>query len=53
MLLERLSPALLHAVATTVSDADLRFSCLKVMSDLLALLLDFNADGESLQGSTV
>ena len=48
MLLERLLPALLHAVATTVFDADLRFSCLKVMSDLLALLLDLNADGESL-----
>ena len=48
MLLERLLPALLNAVATTVSDADLRFSCLKVMSDLLALLLDLNADGKSL-----
>ena len=48
VLLERLLPALLDAVATTVSDADLRFSCLKVMSDLLALLLDLNADGKSL-----
>ena len=46
VLLERLLPALLNAVATTVSDADLRFSCLKVMSDLLALLLDLNANGK-------
>ena len=56
MLLERLLPALLNAVAASSSDADLRFSCLKVMSDLLALLLDLNADGESLtlqQGLTL
>lgn len=48
VLLERLLPALLNAVATSASDADLRFSCLKVLSDLLALLLDLNADGDSL-----
>ena len=47
MLLERLLPALLHAVAACGHDADMRFSCLKVMSDLLALLLDLNADGEA------
>lgn len=47
VLLERLLPALLHAVAACGHDADMRFSCLKVMSDLLALLLDLNADGEA------
>ena len=46
VLLERLLPALLHAVAACGHDADMRFSCLKVMSDLLTLLLDLNADGE-------
>ncbi len=45
VLLERLLPALLSAVATSGADADMRFSCLKVMSDLLALLLDLSADG--------
>ena len=45
MLLERLLPALLSAVAMSGGDADMRFSCLKVMSDLLALLLDLSADG--------
>ena len=47
VLLERLLPALLHAVAACGHDADMRFSCLKVISDLLALLLDLNADGEA------
>ncbi len=45
VLLECLLPALLSAVARSVADADTRFSCLKVMSDLLALLLDLSADG--------
>lgn len=47
MLLERLLPALLSAVASSKADADMRFSCLKVMSDLLALLLDLSADGDA------
>lgn len=44
--MERLLPALLSAVASSKADADMRFSCLKVMSDLLALLLDLSADGD-------
>ncbi len=47
VLLERLLPALLHAVAACGRDADMRFSCLKVLNDLLALLLDLNSDGEA------
>ena len=47
VLLERLLPALLSAVALSGADADMRFSCLKVMSDLLALLLDLTADGNA------
>ena len=47
VLLERLLPALLSAVASSKADADMRFSCLKVMSDLLALLLDLSADGDA------
>ena len=46
VLLERLLPALLSAMAVSGADADMRFSCLKVTSDLLALLLDLSADGE-------
>lgn len=47
VLSERLLPALLSAVASSEADADMRFSCLKVMSDLLALLLDIGADGDA------
>ena len=47
LLLERLLPVLLSAMASFKADADMRFSCLKVMSDLLALLLDLSADGDA------